>query len=85
MKRGSFCAVCTSSKTEKAANSHGVINNNYIIDVYQSTIREANFFFDKEFNDYQIDYMNFGQISMFRTFKFADGKALKTPVYYISN
>lgn len=66
-------------------NKDGVVNNNFIVDVQAQTVREANFFFDPKYNDYQIDYLYLGPISMFRTFYFNEGKAEKTPVYYVNN
>jgi hypothetical protein len=85
-KRGLFCLVCVSNKTEhKATNKDGVTNNNFIVDVQAQTIREAHFWFDKKYNDYLIDYLYLGPISMFRTFFFTDGKPETTPVYYVNN
>lgn len=47
-------------------------------------IREANFNFGP-FQDYLIDCYNLGPNAIFRTFKFEEGKILKTPTYYIDN
>ena len=78
--------VTVSNKTEsKAFNKEGVVNNNFVIDVDAGTIRETKFFFDQQYNDYLIDYMYLGPISMFRTFFFKDGKVETTPVYYVDN
>ena len=78
--------MTVSNKTEnKAVNKEGIVNNNFIVDVSAGTVREANFFFDTKYNDYQIDYLNLGPISMFRTFFFQDGKVEATPVYYVDN
>jgi len=48
-------------------------------------MREAKFIFDAEYNDYLIDYLNFGSFSMFRTFLFENGNVIDSPVYYVSN
>lgn len=85
-RRNVFCAVCLSNKTEsRAVNKEGVVNNNFMIDVVASTVREAEFFFDSKYNDFLIDYYYLGPISMFRTFYFQDGKVERTPVYYVNN
>lgn len=70
-RRGQFLLVCVSNKTEsQAINKEGVINNNFVMDVTTGTVREAQFSFDKLYNDYQIDHLYLGPISMFRTFFF---------------
>lgn len=85
-KRGTFCAVCVTNKTEqKMVTKEGIVNNNFILDVALGTVREANFWFDPQFNDYLIDYINLGAISMFRTFEFDNGQAKETPTYYVNN
>lgn len=85
-RRNNFCMVTVSNKTEnKALNKEGVVNNNFIVDVDAGTVREARFFFEQKYNDYLIDYLNLGPISMFRTFFFQDGKVETTPVYYVDN
>jgi len=85
-KRNAFCAVCVSNKTEsRAVNKEGVINNNFIIDVATSTVREVKYSFAEKYNDYLIDYIYLGPISMFRTFFFQEGKVETTPVYYVNN
>ncbi len=39
-KKGVFCAVCVTNKTEqKMLNKEGVVNNNFIIDVPKETVR----------------------------------------------
>ena len=41
-----FMLVCYSNKTEAAGrNKDGVINNNYILDENQGTVRETKFYF----------------------------------------
>lgn len=86
MRRGQFMLVCISNKTENnATNKDGIINNNFVVDAKTETIREAEFSFDKDFNDYQIDHLYLGPISMFRTFCFQDGKVRPSPVYYVNN
>ena len=86
VRRGQFMLVCISNKTENnSLNKDGVINNNYVVDVTAETIREASFSFNKDFNDYQIDQLYLGPISMFRTFCFFDGKVQPSPVYYVNN
>ena len=78
--------VCVTNKTElKAVNSKGVTNNNFIVDVDALTIRETKFTFDQKYNDYLIDYLSMGPISMFRTFFFQEGKVERSPVYYVNN
>ena len=78
--------VCVSNKTEsRAYNKEGVVNNNFIVDVNTSTIRQTKYSFAEKYNDYQIDYMYLGPISMFRTFYFLDGKVQTSPVYYVNN
>jgi hypothetical protein len=85
-KRGQLLAVCASNKTEaKCENTAGVVVNNFAIDLDKKIVREAKFFFDKKYNDYLIDYINMGPISMFRTFEFVDGMVVRSPVYYVSN
>lgn len=85
-RRGNFCVVSVSNKTEnKALNKEGVVNNNFIVDVEAGTVRETRFSFDPKYNDYLIDYYSMGSISMFRTFYFQDGKVETTPVYYVDN
>lgn len=86
IKPNVFCLVCISNKTEsKAVNSQGVVNNNFIYDAEKQVITEAKFFFDEKYNDFQIDIINLGPYSMFRTFDFDDGKVLRSPVYYVNN
>ena len=85
-KKGVFCLVTISNKTDsKAFNSQGVVNNNFIVDVETLTMRETKYSFDKKYNDYLIDYLYLGPISMFRTFLFQDGKVERSPVYYVNN
>jgi hypothetical protein len=86
MRRGQFCLVSVSNKTEgKALNKEGVVNNNFVMDVDTGVIRETKFSFDPKYNDFLIDYISLGSISMFRTFYFQDGKVETTPVYYVDN
>jgi hypothetical protein len=85
-KKGLFCLVCISNKTDsKAINKEGVVNNNFIVDVDTLTMREAKYSFENKYNDYLIDYLYLGPISMFRTFYFKDGKVERSPVYYVNN
>jgi hypothetical protein len=86
IKKNLFCLACISNKTEsKSLNSAGLVNNNFILDVDHQTIRETKFTFDSKYNDYQIDIINLGAYSMFRTFDFAEGRVCRTPVYYVNN
>jgi hypothetical protein len=78
--------VCNTSKTEKElVNSHGVVNNNFIWDLENNIIREANFWFDPNFNDFLIDEAANGPYSVFHTYFFDQNGALESPVYYIDN
>lgn len=85
LTRDRFLLVCISNKNEQHQNKDlGVIQNNYVLDVKTNIIREAKFSFG-EHQELTIDQRYLGPTSMFRTFDFKDGKALKTPIYYINN
>lgn len=83
--RDVFMMVCISNKTDDHKNKDlGVIQNNYILDVKTSVIREAKFSLG-EYQELVIDQTYLGPTCMFRTFDFKDGKPLETPIYYINN
>ena len=87
-----FMLVCYSNKTEgNAKNKDGVINNNYIVDENQKTIRESKFCFKHKteenfsWNDQLIEYFYMGNVSVFHTFRHDKGVTLETPVFYVNN
>lgn len=78
---------CASTKHEKNAVSKesGVVNNTFIWDTQQGTIRESQFTLPPERQDLQVDIVGTPALSMFRTFYFMPGKAVQAPAYFISN
>ena len=75
--------VCYSNKTEAAGkNKDGVINNNYIVDEKQGTIRESKFYFKHKtepnfcWNDQLIEFFYMGNVSVFHTFRHDKGVTL---------
>lgn len=83
--RDVFMMVCISNKIDDQKNKDlGIIQNNYILDVKTSVIREAKFSLG-ELHQLVIDQTYLGHTCMFRTFDFKDGKPLTTPVYFINN
>ena len=43
------------------------------------------FWFEEKYNDFILDNVSFGTFSVFRTFYFSEGKAEKSPIYYVEN
>lgn len=89
-KPGQFCLVGNSNKEANGKNADGIINNNYIVDVNEGTMRETKFWFKDPkdgfaWNDQLIEYFYMGPVSVFHTFRHEAGKTLTTPVYYVSN
>lgn len=72
--------VCISSLSNQAEK----VNNNYVYNAKDGTLRTALFDFGK-YNDLNLDQYSFGNTCMFRSFDFENGQPLETPVYYISN
>jgi hypothetical protein len=87
MQTGQFMLVCISGKSElgKVSLSSGVIQNIYVFNTSTLTVREAYFYFDKEYNDYIIDPIYLGRHCSFRTFFFETGRAKPSPVYYVDS
>ena len=81
MRDNEYLLVCISNRTEP---KDGPINNNYVWNVADKTMREAKFNFGN-YQDLHLDQHSFGTTSMFRSFDFENGQALETPVYYINN
>ena len=82
MRPDEFCFICHSNRTKPEE----WINNNYIVDVKNQTVREAHFKFQTKIeHELHIDQLNFGSTAMIRTIAFEKGEALPTPVYYIDN
>jgi hypothetical protein len=78
---------CASTKNEKNAINMktGVVNNTFLWDTELGIIRESKFTLPPQFQDLQVDFIGSPQLSMFRTFNFAPGKALESPAYFVSN
>jgi hypothetical protein len=71
-----FMMVCVSNKTDDHKNKElGVVQNNYILNVQKGNLRETKMCFG-ELQELIIDQTSLGQICMFRTFDFKDGKPL---------
>lgn len=89
-KPGQFMLVCNSNKEANGRNNDGIVNNNYILDVTTSTMRETNFWFKDPkdgfaWNDQLIEYFYLGPVSVFHSFRHDAGKTLTTPVFYVNN
>lgn len=87
MSRGKILLACISSKNDlnKVSPNCGVVKNNFVFEIDQLIVREANFHFQKEYNDFLIDFMYIGALSMFRTYFFEYGIAKLSPVYFVNN
>mgnify|MGYP000451093288 CR=1 FL=1 len=66
-------------------NKDNIVNNNFIWDVEKNEMRESNFLFDEEYNDFILESDSFGKYSVFRSFCFTEGKVVKSPCYYVDN
>ena len=81
MRPDEYLLVCTSNRT---LPKDAPINNNYVWNVKEGTMRESKFTFGK-YQDFQLDQYNFGSTCMFRTFEFENGQPVETPVFYVNN
>jgi hypothetical protein len=79
-----YIFVCLTSKTESRRDGGTVINSNFVVNLEKGEIRQSRFTFGP-YQDYLIDYFNLGIHSMFRTYRFEDGKVMKTPTYFVDN
>lgn len=55
-----------------------------------ATIRETKFVFEIEsdgfsYNDQLLEFFRVGSVSVFYSFRHKEGKALRTPIYYVDN
>jgi len=71
-----FCLAALTEKTNLGfKNKDGVVNNNFIWNVRENTMREANFYFEPKHNNSLGDICSFGDYSVFRTFSYQNGVA----------
>lgn len=84
MRPNEYLLVCISNRTKPTESTQEAVNNNYVWNVQENSMREAKFNFGP-YQDLHLDQHNFGNTCMFRTFDFENGAALSTPVYYIDN
>ena len=82
MTPSKFMLVCL---TNLPNNQDKKKNNNYVYESSLKLLRPARFIIPEDNNDLTIDQNSFGRICMFRTFAFENGKALRSPIYYINN
>lgn len=82
-----ICLFCTSTKnSQNAVNpTTGVINNTFIWDFDQNTIRESNFHLDHKYQDLQVNVIGCPSFSIFPTFYFESGKRVASPIYFVNN
>ena len=68
---------CASDKNQKnKVNSKGVVNNTFIWDTENNTIRESEFYHDNPYQDLQVDVIGTPMLSMFPTYNVTDSKRL---------
>lgn len=82
--------VDSNESLENDENTDDIVNNDYIINVENGTMRETKFWFKYpndgfELNSQMIEYIYLGTFSVFYTYKHEAGGMLKTPVFYINN
>lgn len=78
-----FIFLCWTGK--EVNKMGGTPNTNFVIDIANNgLITEAQFSFGP-YQELLIDCLNLGTYSMFRTFKWENGKGVPSPTYYVHN
>lgn len=62
-----------------------VVNNSFVWNTTNNTIRESLFTFDPKYHEFLIDITGTPTFSMFRTFYFEHNEIMESPAYFINN
>ena len=62
-----------------------MVNNTFIWDTQNNTIRESEFCHHEKYQDLQVDMIGTPMLSMFPTFDMGDRKRLKSPAIFVRN
>ena len=78
-----FCA--TDKNLKNKVNEKGVVNNTFLWNIEENTIRESKFVHKPEYQDLQVDTIGTSELSMFPTFMTADKKSVPRPTIFVDN